>query len=571
MLMKCRLLAGMAAFCLVAAISPSPAHALQLLSDGFSTSSIGRAEIRYEIEGIEPSNAEISLQGNGLTTDDDGRLMVVPALCQPGEHTVEGAAVYIWRSCGTDADGERIDVRLSLRDITVMNPYADVRDASILLLGEGFGVYDRPKQGGASLQTTALRPDAEGRLTEDPETRLGVSAEVELNITKENTDTPARGRFIFSLRGLNGVDTEMPGWSERVELVDGFSDPVLTLPENTLVAEQENTSYTASGGDEESYAAGFVTVSDPSRTVFRWTGRGCRQLILDNFAPACVTVKTNDHGSVTCENLDVPSKWPVEWAGEATFSFIPDTGYRIPLFTMNGAAWGEASSWTYSNAVMDILLELEFQPYEYRITYDPASSDATGNVPQQTAHGDQTIAIQACTFTREGYVFVGWNTRRNGGGTTYHPGQQVVNLAVRHNQTISLYAQWEPVITVRVPTEALCHVQADGTVVPPSEWQITNLSRVAVKATTIEANDVVPDIGIMLSNTANRPYFKLDPDGTAKPTGNVATLKSGASVPYLWSLRSDTTSWGKLNGEGLQRILLRDGTAGTVTFTFERA
>lgn len=565
------LVAGIAAVCLTAAITPSPAQALQLIENGFSTSAIERSDIRYEIEHINPSNAEISLQGASLTTDDAGRLMVATEFCQPGEREVKGSAVYTWRSCGTDADDDRIDVHMTLRDITVMNPYSDVRDASILLLGEGFGVYDRPKQGGASLQATVLRPDADGDLTEDPETRLGVSAEVELNITKANTDTPASGRFIFSLRGLNGVDTEMPAWSERIDLVDGFSNPVLALPENTLVAEQENTSYTAGGGDEDSYSGGFATVSDPGKTVFRWTGRGCRQLILDNFSPARVTVKTNGHGSVTCEGSDVASMWPVEWTSEATFSFVPDTGYRIPLFTMNGISLGEASGWTYSNAIMDILLELEFQPYEYQIEYDSASSDATGSIPKQAARGDQTVTIQDCAFAREGYVFSGWNTKRNGGGTAYHPGQQVVNLAVRHNQTIRLYAQWEPVITVRVPTEALCRVQADGTVVPPSEWQIANLSRVAVKATAIEASDAIPGVGIMLSNMVNQPYFQLEPDGVAKPMSNVATLKPEASVAYVWSLRSDTTPWGKLSGEALRRILQQEGTAGVVTFAFERA
>lgn len=573
MLKRC-LAIGVAIACFSAIIAPSPAQALPLISKGFLPQNIKRLDVRYEIEHIDPSSAEIALEGTGLTTDDSGHLLVAPQSCQPGERKVNGSAVYLWRSCGTDADGDRIDVRLSIRNITVVNPYPDVTDAHVLLLGEGFGVYDRPKQGGASLQATALRPDKNGNLAEDPATRLGADVEVELNITKTRTDTPASGNFVFSARGLNGIDEDMPAWSEQIELVDGFSDAVSVLSDNTLAITDENTRYTAKEGDEESYRGGFATHADPAKTIFRWKGRGCRQLILDNFSPMNVSVKTNDHGSVICEGAEVTSKWPMEWKGTSKFAFVPDPGYRKPIYSVNGRIMGETVMWSYSNATANILLELTFQLYEYSIAYNPGSIAATGSMPPQAASGNQEIVIQECAFANEGYVFIGWNTRDDGSGDIYLPGQSVVNLASTHKQTVYLYAQWEPLIRVSVPIEATCLVQADGTVISPERWQIKNLSKVSVKTASIEAAETIPGVGIMLSSTQNLPYFQLEANGKEKPTGNVGTLKSGESETYIWSLKSDTTSWGTLSGKSLAAVLTREDrprTVGAVTFTFERA
>lgn len=573
-MLKRFLLAGALIIWFAAAIAtPTPAGALPLNKNGFSAKDIKLSNIRYEIDRINLSTAEISVQGSGLTADDSGRLLVAPDSCKPGEQDVDGSAVYTWRSCGTDANNDRIDVHLTLQHITIMNPYPDVQDASLLLLDDGFGVYDRPKQGGASLQAIALRPDENGTLVEDAETRLGVSVEVGLRITKTGTDTPAQGTFLFSMRGLNGVDADMPTWSEQVDLAEGFSDTVFVLPESTLTATQDNTRFTTTGGDEESYAGGFVTTSDPGQTVFRWTGRGCRQLILDNFSPARVILQTNGHGSAMCEGINMESMWPLEWGGDEMFTFAPDDGYDNPRVTVNGQTLGSYPGWSCTNSIIDINLKLEFTPYKYQIRYEFGWGSGTGSMPLQTAYGDQTVTIQDCSFAREGYVFTGWNTNRSGTGVSYHPGQQVINLATRFNRTVYLYAQWEPVITVRVPTEAVCRVQADGTVISPSGWSIENLSEVAVRATTIEASDVVPEIGIALSNAAGQRYFQHEPNGEVTPSNNTLKIKAGANATCTWSLKSSETPWGTLNGKGLQSILNREdrpGTVGDVTFTFER-
>ena len=51
-------------------------------------------------------------------------------------------------------------------------------------------------------------------------------------------------------------------------------------------------------------------------------------------------------------------------------------------------------------------------------------------------------ALPSNTFTRDGYMFNGWNTASNGSGTSYADGANYTAPAESAGQTITLYAQW---------------------------------------------------------------------------------------------------------------------------------
>lgn len=51
---------------------------------------------------------------------------------------------------------------------------------------------------------------------------------------------------------------------------------------------------------------------------------------------------------------------------------------------------------------------------------------------------------------REEYLFTGWNTDRNGYGTSFHPGE-IFDLELK--QDLTLFAQWEPAPVQTEPTE----------------------------------------------------------------------------------------------------------------------
>ena len=74
----------------------------------------------------------------------------------------------------------------------------------------------------------------------------------------------------------------------------------------------------------------------------------------------------------------------------------------------------------------------------YMVRFDPNGAEAS--TLAQTFNYDEAKALDACTFTRDGYGFVGWNTKADGAGTAYSDRQVVKNLI--ESGTIRLYAMW---------------------------------------------------------------------------------------------------------------------------------
>ena len=78
-----------------------------------------------------------------------------------------------------------------------------------------------------------------------------------------------------------------------------------------------------------------------------------------------------------------------------------------------------------------------FRDDAYAVYFDGNGSDGkTANAPVFASAGTK-ISIPACKYTKKGYLFTGWNTEKDGSGTTYKAG-------TRTSDAISiLYAQWQ--------------------------------------------------------------------------------------------------------------------------------
>ena len=76
----------------------------------------------------------------------------------------------------------------------------------------------------------------------------------------------------------------------------------------------------------------------------------------------------------------------------------------------------------------------------YTVHFD--ANGGTGTMDNQliTSHGQ---SLNANAFVRDGYTFIGWNTKANGTGTSYADGEVVNDLG-----DITLYAQWRALMTV---------------------------------------------------------------------------------------------------------------------------
>ena len=81
------------------------------------------------------------------------------------------------------------------------------------------------------------------------------------------------------------------------------------------------------------------------------------------------------------------------------------------------------------------------EPAELTVTFEANGSTeypVEGTMEPQTVLEKTDTALNANTFTREGYNFTGWNTEADGTGTSYADGA-TVNLT----ENTTLYAQWE--------------------------------------------------------------------------------------------------------------------------------
>ncbi|MBQ2706288.1 MAG: InlB B-repeat-containing protein [Agathobacter sp.] len=87
---------------------------------------------------------------------------------------------------------------------------------------------------------------------------------------------------------------------------------------------------------------------------------------------------------------------------------------------------------------------------EYTVKYDiNAKENGQGEIESSEFIYDQAGYIMPATYTRRGYKLVEgkeWNTKPDGTGISYASGQEVLNMTAKHNDVITLYAQWEPCI-----------------------------------------------------------------------------------------------------------------------------
>ena len=82
----------------------------------------------------------------------------------------------------------------------------------------------------------------------------------------------------------------------------------------------------------------------------------------------------------------------------------------------------------------------------YSVTYDANAADAQGTTTDGAKyHMYSTVIARENGFTRDGYVFAGWNTKPDGTGTAYQSGNVIneIDMSAGSVQNVTLYAQWQ--------------------------------------------------------------------------------------------------------------------------------
>lgn len=99
----------------------------------------------------------------------------------------------------------------------------------------------------------------------------------------------------------------------------------------------------------------------------------------------------------------------------------------------------------------NVTVYAHWQRLQASVVYDRNAKDAKGSHMNTTGWQYSDVTVPSDTsksFTRAGYVFLGWDTQADGNGTAYKDGSQVP----LQDKDITLYAQWQPVFEQFTPT-----------------------------------------------------------------------------------------------------------------------
>jgi uncharacterized repeat protein (TIGR02543 family) len=89
-----------------------------------------------------------------------------------------------------------------------------------------------------------------------------------------------------------------------------------------------------------------------------------------------------------------------------------------------------------------VTLYAKWTPVTYKVKFAGNGADS-GSVSAQKYKYGKSYKLPANTFKRKGYTFAGWNTKKDGSGTSYGNRKSVKNLTSKSGKTVTLYAQWK--------------------------------------------------------------------------------------------------------------------------------
>ena len=113
---------------------------------------------------------------------------------------------------------------------------------------------------------------------------------------------------------------------------------------------------------------------------------------------------------------------------------IPDMGNYMNEMV----CYVENNAWTTA-----FLFGAAYDINMYTVTYDPNGADG-GYTERQTCLFNQNYNIEDNGYTFERHEFLGWNTKADGTGQWWYPGQSYNNLCTVSGDDYKVYAIWKP-------------------------------------------------------------------------------------------------------------------------------
>ena len=132
------------------------------------------------------------------------------------------------------------------------------------------------------------------------------------------------------------------------------------------------------------------------------------------------------------------------------YQFIPTTvpvkvGYQFQNWNTKadgtGTRYAAGQNYTHDQDGGTVTLYAQWKPITYDVTYN-GNGATSGSMAKDTVQYQSNYTIKENAFQKTGYEFVGWNTKADGSGKDYSPGNTFKWTA---QSDLTLYAQWKPI------------------------------------------------------------------------------------------------------------------------------
>ena len=216
------------------------------------------------------------------------------------------------------------------------------------------------------------------------------------------------GKIVHTYKSLNSAAYTFDGWGSEPSTT---GEPTLTAPST---ANAEHTHYIS----ENTTVCAFFTAKQFTVTLDN-----------QNATTAGTTSVTPSYGYVM-PTITPPTR----------------TGYTFGgYWTNSGGQYYNQEGGAYYNKKWDqtanTTLYAKWTANKYTVKFN-GNSNTSGSMSDQSFTYDVAQNLTANAFSRTGYTFAGWNTKRDGTGTLYSDGESVINLNSTSDGQITLYAQW---------------------------------------------------------------------------------------------------------------------------------
>ena len=188
-----------------------------------------------------------------------------------------------------------------------------------------------------------------------------------------------------------------------------------------------------------------------------------------------------------------------------------------------------ADKFTSDNAnykvVADSSGNLELIDPTQLVTVSFNANGGSGTMADQTVVGSVATALNANTFTRQGYAFNGWNTRADGSGTVYADG-----VAITVNSHTTLYAQWEAAHSHLTCGVAGCTNTTHGHSMVEDWTELTSVGSTLSEGSYYLGKDITVNSTIAISGTVNLCLNGNTLSLADGKTGSVISVPVGATL-----------------------------------------